>query len=416
MTTHRIFRQEVLDARRQHWIGGISLVQPLRWWVATSVAIALAVAVLCLLFAGSYTRRSTVSGQLIPDRGLASVVAPSAGVVARLLPEEGSEVEAGDPLALIQVPRATADGNDARAASRGGLEERLDHTRALARSQLQQIDAQIQGATRQLQAAHEELRQIEAEIATRREQEVIARETVSRHQSVADQRFISAVQLSQQRQLALDATNARQALERQATQVRRTMVQLEQSLHELPAQRLGLVAGSRRELATLEEESVQDAFDEEQLLRAPVAGLIANRLVEPGQSVQSGQQLLRLLPRGSHLQAELEVPSRAIGFVELGDRVQLRYQAYPYQKFGHHGGRVLRISRSAISDEHGTTPAEPYYRVLVELDRQDIPAFGSSEPLRPGLVLDADILGERRRLYEWVLEPLYALNGRLGGE
>ena len=137
------------------------------------------------------------------------------------------------------------------------------------------------------------------------------------------------------------------------------------------------------------------------------------RLVEAGQSVRTGEPLLRILPRGSRLQAELLVPSRAIGFMDPGDRVQLRYQAYPYQKFGHHTGRVVRIARSAVKPAAGGN-GEPLYRVLVQLDSQAIRAYGKAEPLRPGMLLDADILGARRKLYEWVLEPLYSVTGRLG--
>ena len=55
--TVEIFRREVLDARRETWVGGISLAQPLRWWVVSAVAVALAAAVLCLLLLGTYTRR-----------------------------------------------------------------------------------------------------------------------------------------------------------------------------------------------------------------------------------------------------------------------------------------------------------------------------------------------------------------------
>ena len=54
------------------------------------------------------------------------------------------------------------------------------------------------------------------------------------------------------------------------------------------------------------------------------------------------------------------------------------------------------------------------YRVLVRIDSQSVMAFGKSEPLRPGMLVEADILGERRKLYEWALEPLYALTGKIG--
>ena len=149
-------------------------------------------------------------------------------------------------------------------------------------------------------------------------------------------------------------------------------------------------------------------------VRAPLDGMVANRLIEPGQAVTAGQPILSLLPQGSQLQAQLFVPSSAVGFIEPGDRVLLRYQAFPYQKFGHHGGSVIRVSYSSIlPSKNGKDDGEPYYRVIVALDTQTVTAYGKSEPLRPGMKLDADILGERRKLYEWALEPLFSLRGKL---
>jgi hypothetical protein len=58
--------------------------------------------------------------------------------------------------------------------------------------------------------------------------------------------------------------------------------------------------------------------------------------------------------------------------------------------------------------------SEPFYRVRVELRAQAITAYGKPEPLKPGMLLDADVLGERRALVEWVLEPLYSLKGKVG--
>ena len=127
-----------------------------------------------------------------------------------------------------------------------------------------------------------------------------------------------------------------------------------------------------------------------------------------------------MLPGDGALEAELLVPSRAIGFIEPGDKVLLRYQAYPYQKFGHHLGHVARISRSALSNGElgalvgNAQQGEPFYRITVALARQDVTAYGKAEPLKPGMLLEADVLGEKRRLIEWVFEPLYSLKGKVG--
>ena len=132
----------------------------------------------------------------------------------------------------------------------------------------------------------------------------------------------------------------------------------------------------------------------------------------------TGQPLLSLLPGDGTLEAELLVPSRAIGFIEPGDSVLLRFQAYPYQKFGHHQGRVERISRSALNPAEvgslvGSAQAgEPLYRVTVKLAGQTVMAYGNAEALKPGMLLEADVLGERRRLIEWIFEPLFSLRGK----
>ena len=128
--------------------------------------------------------------------------------------------------------------------------------------------------------------------------------------------------------------------------------------------------------------------------------------------------MLSILPAGSQLEAQLLVPSSAIGFVEPGNRVVLRYQAYPYQKFGQQYGKVVQVSRSALSPAEaasllGQNIATPLYRVLVKLDHQSIDAYGKTEALKPGMALEADILLDRRSLWQWVFEPLYGLRERL---
>jgi membrane fusion protein len=132
--------------------------------------------------------------------------------------------------------------------------------------------------------------------------------------------------------------------------------------------------------------------------------------------------LAAIIPAGSQLEAELYVPSRSAGFLKPGMNVLLRYQGYPYQKFGQSRGTVREVSRTAMRPEELSLPgatlpagatAEPLYRVRVRLDRQTVAAYGVPQALKSGEILDASILLETRRLYEWVLEPLYTITGRV---
>jgi membrane fusion protein len=271
-----------------------------------------------------------------------------------------------------------------------------------------------------LVVAQRELAQIESEVATRQQQIRIADETLARLRRLEGAKYVSALQITQQEATVLEYTGQRQALQRQAIGTRRLITQLQQAMRELPAQGVASEAGLRRELAQLEQERVQTQAAGALVVNAPVAGVVATQVIKPGQAVQAGQALMTLLPGDGHLEAELLVPSRAIGFIEPGDRVLLRYQAFPYQKFGHQEGRVAAISRSALnSGELGALignaqQGEPFYRVTVSLARQAITAYGKPEVLKPGMLVDADVLGERRTLVEWIFEPLYSLGGRVG--
>jgi membrane fusion protein len=102
--------------------------------------------------------------------------------------------------------------------------------------------------------------------------------------------------------------------------------------------------------------------------------------------------------------------------------VLLRYAAFPYQKFGQHEGEVASVSRTAISPAELPQPlvglvnptgaGAPVYRITVALAHQSVQAYGEPLPLQPGMQLEADVLMERRRLVEWILDPLFSVTGR----
>lgn len=415
-----LFREEVLRAKRGSWMGGISLAQPVRAWVLTLAAVIVAALVITFVSLGTYTRRNTVPGQLVPTRGLVTVAAPVTGIVAKLHVREGGRVAVDAPLAVVSVPRTTVVGGDTQEALERRLRQRQSGLESARQAQALQLHAQAAGAMAQLSVAHRELAQVDAEIATRRGQIRIASETLERLRRLEDAQYVSLLQIKQQEATVLEYTGQMQSLQRQAIATRRMIAQLQQTTRELPGQQQAVAANFDGQLAQLEQERVQTQASGALVVGAPVGGVIATQMVKPGQGVQAGQPLMSLVPGDGRLEAELLVPSRAIGFIEPGDKVLLRYQAFPYQKFGHQEGRVASISRSALTTGElgalvgNATQSEPFYRVTVSLTRQAITAYGKQETLKPGMLLDADILGEKRRLIEWVFEPLYSLRGRVG--
>ncbi len=146
------------------------------------------------------------------------------------------------------------------------------------------------------------------------------------------------------------------------------------------------------------------------LVRAPQAGTIGGVATQSGQVVVAGQVLSNLTPAGSPLEAELYVSARAAVFARPGTPVQIRYPAYPFQKFGQFQGTVSEVSHSPLVDapaaDSPRRSGEALYRIRVALARQDVLLAGQARPLMAGMALDASLLLETRKLYEWLLEPL----------
>ncbi|WP_174236080.1 HlyD family efflux transporter periplasmic adaptor subunit [Rhodanobacter sp. L36] len=419
-----LFRQEVVDARRGDWLGSIVVVAPLSRWLSTALALALSTAILLFLIFGEYTRRESVAGQLVPSAGLLTVTASNAGTVTQLQVRDGQTVRRGDPLVEISSEQNSASLGDTHAlVSRQLDDQRL---RLLADLQTQQqISAQQGAALREkVTSLQAQTAQIDQQIAIQQTQVASAKDLLRRIQPLAAKGYVSAFQIQQQQTAWLDAQAQYKTLMRQQLDLHQQTDAATQQLAQLPLDASTQGNDTERKLADISQSQAQNEMQRAVVLRAPRDGVISSLLLKPGQMVTAGQSLLSLLPAGSVLQAQLLVPSRAVGFIEPGSRVVLRYQAFPYQKFGQHFGRVAEVSRSALTSAEvtvltGSSPDQnqgPLYRVQVTLDSQAILAYGKAEGLRPGMALDADVLMERRRLIEWVFEPLYGLAHHLRGD
>lgn len=131
-----------------------------------------------------------------------------------------------------------------------------------------------------------------------------------------------------------------------------------------------------------------------------------------GQFADTTRPQMEILPDDSVLQAELFVPTRAIGFVQPGQAVRILYDAFPYQQFGAYHGRVIEVSQTILTKTDTIGPIElkePAYRVTVALDRPDIDAYGKRIPLQADMLLRADIILEKRTLLRWFLDPLLSV-------
>ncbi|MBX3673549.1 MAG: HlyD family efflux transporter periplasmic adaptor subunit [Burkholderiales bacterium] len=410
------FRREVYEAEERRNFGRIVLIRPVSFAFLTAAAVSVAAAVLAYFIVGQYAKKASLAGTLVPETGALRVVAQQPGLVRERHVGEGERVAEGEALLRLVDARSTTDGpvGAATVALAGqrlaGVRRQREETRTAARAEQEAIEARIRGLAA-------ELAQLDGELEAIAAREALSRKSLARLDDLQRRGFVSPAQRQQKEEESLDQRSRRHAALRTRLALEREIAGLASAASEARARTRAQLSALDAQLAALDQERIERRAQAESLVTAPAAGTVAAVLVEPGQVVGAGMGLLTLLPEGAPLQAHLFAPSRAVGFIRAGQDVLVRYPAFPYQKFGSHRARVVSVSRSAISPaELGFAPPdgsrEPLYRVKVALDSQTVSAYGHAEPLQAGMQVEADVLLDRRRLIEWVFEPLLSLAGR----
>lgn len=417
-----LFRNEVMEAQQTQWLGTVLMTPSLSATLFALFAAAATAAVVLLLAFGQYTQKARIAGWLVPELGTMRVYAPQGGRIAKLHVQEGAVVRKGEPLALLSTELLSEALGRTREAAVQQLTSRRDSLADERGRQEKLFVLQEREFADRVRVLKGEQDNLAKEIALQRSrltlaEQASARQTGLRGKGITTERELQDAEVDRLRQAA-----ELQELERDVLTNERDRLSMEAKLRELPLLRDAKLGEIDRSVASLSQEIAEAEAQREIVVTAPQDGVVTHVRNTLGGDVRTDTPLLSITPDGSKLTAELFTTSRSIGFVKPGQEVLLRYQAFPYQKFGSYRGTVSSISRSAVSPSElspqlaGLTSLfaadEPVYRIEVTPERQTATAYGAPTPLQAGMQLEADILIERRRLYEWMLDPLFTLTGR----
>lgn len=150
------------------------------------------------------------------------------------------------------------------------------------------------------------------------------------------------------------------------------------------------------------------------IIRSPIDGIISSVIYKEGQYTNTSKPLVKIIPDDSDLVAELFIPAKKAGFLNKSNKIIIRYDAYPYERFGTYKATINEISQSIITDDEEEKPiliGEPYYKVMAKLDKQYVMVYGEEKNLQQGMTMSAVIVGSRRKIWQWVLDPLYSYYG-----
>ncbi len=414
--TSPLFRQEALDHQRNRLFGEALVIWPVSLKLITLGAVLAGVAFIAFAIWGEYTRKVHVTGFLAPTKGFVKVHVREVATIAERRVEEGQSVKKGDILFVLSLDRGGMSGVGAGQVAvtetrrrREALLQEKSKLAAIGRSQADQLHKRIA-------ALSDEHSKIDRDIELQRQRVETFRKTAERYKQLLSENFISANQLQQQIGLQLEQEVLLGNLERSKLGLAREIVAAKQQLPEIALRSQNDLSALERQLSSLEQDLAEVDARRELIVVAPSDGIATAIQAEPGQIASPNIPLLSILPAGSALQARLLAPATAVGFIQLGKEVNLRYAAYPYQRFGHQRGTVRQVSKAIVTPNELPGPIqtqEPFYLVTVALDAQDIQAYGEKLPLQSGMTLEADVLLDKRPIYQWVLEPLFSIKGRV---
>ena len=369
------------------------------------------------LVVGHYTRKETVKGEVVARDGFTATVSERAGTVSTIAIKLGDRVEAGQLLAVVQIPRVVAGSGDTAELTIARYQEMRRNLDLRARA-LQVALAAVPAQVAQINTnADTSLRSAAVTRASTLKQHELASERLAATETLAARGFASRIMLDQAQNTLLQADQARASAELTALEIERAR---SDRLMSIKAD----VRATEQALLDVENQKIQidtqihDVQANEFVrITAPTAGEILLVNVRQGQRIDPGDRLFAIAKPGSSLAISLEVPSGAIGFIKTGQRVVLKYDAFPFQAYGLRYGRVSAVHSAAIgSAAQATDPTiKPGKAFLVEVlpDQSYVKAHGSLRPLRIGMGVTAEVALERRSLISWFLEPLYSIQGQL---
>lgn len=408
-----LFRQEAIQFQqhRRLW-GDVALLQPLSTKMLTWFMAAAAVSLCIFLFKGQYARKEIASGYLTPVAGTSKVFASQPGTIRAVYVSEGQGVEQGQPLLTIDTSQIANDGADVNSTMLDALATRKDLLTQQIAAQQERAASEQERLTSLIQGAEVELSQLQAQIIAQRERTRLSEEVAQAGGELRGKGHMTEVEFNRRRSAALEQRQWLGSLEQQLAARENQLTETRYALQQLPIVSAEKIRSIRDDLSALDVRIAELDGRRAYVLRAPIAGRVSTIQATVGQYAEPRRLQMEIVPNKTLLQAELFVPTRAIGFVEPGQKIRIMYEAFPYQHYGTYSGRITKVSQTIVTAADATGPLplkEPAYRVTATIDQPEIEAKGRRISLQPDMLLRADIVLEGRPLIQWLIEPLLSV-------
>jgi membrane fusion protein len=391
---------DFLDPEPPHWAA-----RGLAWLIIGLVAAALV---------GAFLIRvpDTVRGQFIltPEGGVNPVRARKDGIVTAIQVREGDTVASGAVLVLLRSSSLIDRSGDQRTleAQRRADQERL-------RIAASQQETRLRADQAERRRLGDKIASLNRVIASKRQRLALTRELADSAQAGYRRGAVNRLEAVR---LDLEATTLGEEIQIAVDELEESRADLDRLARDAEARALEYEQNRRSLLETIETARIRidalgqdlaDLTESGLALAAPCAGIVLRvHAAGAGGLVREGELVSEVACSGRRLQGEVLVPQAGLPLLKPGQPVKLRYDAFPYQRYGVQLARVRWVGPAGAAGADGTG-----FRALLDLDQDSISVRGQRRALQAGMRGRADVVVGRRSLVSYAVEPIRALRENL---
>lgn len=372
-------------------------------------------------------------GEIIPSGDIKVVQHLDGGIISEILVAEGQLVEQGQLLLKVAASKATSELGQ-MTARLDGLRLREERLLAVTEGKLKpdfdvlgigkagmvstQRDIYLaQLATRassldildsQIEQRRQRIGQQRAALAAAKEHVTLTTELSDMREDLASRRLVNRTVLLETRRAKVTAIGEvdrlREEIGISQQELAESVSRREDAKNQLRQQALVELGAVRAEIAEIEGglSRLQGQVDRLEV-RAPSRGFVHDfKIHNVEQVIAPGELLMQIVSEKPVVEAEVRIATRDIGFVKVGQKVNLRAVSYDYARFGVAKGILKSLSPSSLLGDD----KKPYYKGIVELDNPYVGNAANRYTLEPGMSVEADIVTGEKTLLTYLTKPV----------
>ncbi|WP_240327071.1 HlyD family secretion protein [Ursidibacter arcticus] len=410
-----MFRKEALEYQR--WKSTAVLLSSIPSWLVFLLSFTIIVSFILYITFGSYTRRETILGEVVMQPHPIILSASKSGYISERYVEINQPIKKGDPLFKITLDRITDSGNVGINSINAIKEQisKLDRVIELVKANQVETLTNLEKQIAKNRKIYTDTEKYFAEVSKSTEEYHL---TLKKYEDLMKKGYSANDEVALQRSRYFDQKSLRNSLQEKLIQQESAILSLENEIESRKTDFQNQIIRYELQQNDLEIRLLEFESVSELIINAPMDGLVESVSVTVGQVIREGDALAQMIPANKgEYQLVMWVPNSAISFIKPNDKINIRYEAFPFEKFGQFNGVIKHISTVPASLQElafyknipVADPNNPLYKITVAISDQKVEYNNTSLAFLSGMKAEATVFLENRKLYEWMLFPLYNL-------